>query len=290
MNSISFNLSGKIDPLLVDVIRIIKREADGLGIPFFVVGATARDILLEYCHAIKPQRMTMDLDIGIEVAGWEEFNLLAAVLVSNAGFKATRDTQKFLAGNFEIDIVPFGPIGAEAGTINWPPDNEMVMNVMGFQEAYEAASLVRLSESPPLDVRVPTVPGMAVMKIISWRDKYPERSKDAEDLLFLMEHYAEAGNEDRLYGEDLAVMEAEDFDPVQAGIRLLGRDMAALASPKTIEEIRMILAEETGARDRYRLVEQMMKGRSVLRDSFDELLDKVEKLKQGLNEQIPFTE
>lgn len=86
MNSISFNLSGKIDPLLVDVIRIIKREADGLGIPFFVVGATARDILLEYCHAIKPRRMTMDLDIGIEVAGWEEFNLLAAVLVSNAGF------------------------------------------------------------------------------------------------------------------------------------------------------------------------------------------------------------
>lgn len=276
--------------MLVDVIRIIKREADGLGIPFFVVGATARDILLEYCHAIKPQRMTMDLDIGIEVAGWEEFNLLTGVLVSNAGFKATRDTQKFLAGNFEIDIVPFGPIEAEAGTINWPPDNEMVMNVMGFQEAYETASLVRLSESPPLDVRVPTVPGMAVMKIISWRDKYPERSKDAEDLLFLMEHYAEAGNEDRLYGEDLAVMEAEDFDPVQAGIRLLGRDMAALASPKNIEEIRMILADETGARDRYRLVEQMMKGRSVLRGSFDELLEKVEKLKQGLNEQIPFTE
>ncbi len=56
------------------------------------------------------------------------------------------------------------------------------MNVMGFREAYEAASLVRLAKSPLLDVRVPTVPGMALMKIISWRDKYPERSKDAEDL------------------------------------------------------------------------------------------------------------
>jgi hypothetical protein len=28
---------------------------------------------------------------------------------------------------------------------------------------------------------------------------YPERPKDAEDLLFLMEHYAEAGNLDRIY-------------------------------------------------------------------------------------------
>ncbi len=35
----------------------------------------------------------MDLYIGIEVAGWEEFHLLTAVLISNAGFMATRDAQ-----------------------------------------------------------------------------------------------------------------------------------------------------------------------------------------------------
>jgi len=30
---------------------------------------------------------------------------------------------------------------------------------------------------------------MALMTVIFWHDRYPERSKDAEDLLFLMVHY-----------------------------------------------------------------------------------------------------
>ena len=73
MTSISFNLSGKIDPILADALRAIHQEASLLGIRFFVVGATARDLLLSHCHAIRSARMTADLDIGVEVADWEQF-------------------------------------------------------------------------------------------------------------------------------------------------------------------------------------------------------------------------
>jgi hypothetical protein len=45
MTNISFNLSGQIDSCLINVLRVVKEEADSLGLPFFVVGATARDIL-----------------------------------------------------------------------------------------------------------------------------------------------------------------------------------------------------------------------------------------------------
>ena len=43
MSSISFDLWGKIDQPTVNALSLLKRVADALGIPFFVVGASARD-------------------------------------------------------------------------------------------------------------------------------------------------------------------------------------------------------------------------------------------------------
>ena len=65
MKNISFNLSGKIDPLLVDVISLIDQEAAGLGIPFFIVGAMARDIVLMMfvvclCHYLIIEETVID--------------------------------------------------------------------------------------------------------------------------------------------------------------------------------------------------------------------------------------
>lgn len=69
MTNISYNLSGRIDPVLVDVLQVIHQEASSRGMLFFAVGATARDILLNHCHAIWSNRTTRDLDIGVEVVG-----------------------------------------------------------------------------------------------------------------------------------------------------------------------------------------------------------------------------
>ncbi|MCX5914086.1 MAG: hypothetical protein NTV04_19405 [Deltaproteobacteria bacterium] len=56
MTSISYNLSGKVDSSLVEVLQGVNQVATALGIRFFVVGAMARIIVLEYCHAIRPAR------------------------------------------------------------------------------------------------------------------------------------------------------------------------------------------------------------------------------------------
>lgn len=100
---------------------------------------------------------------------------------------------------------------------------------------------------------VPPIPVMALMQIISWDDRYPERPKDAEDLLFLMDHYAEAGIEERLYGEEEKVLLSEGFDAVMAGIRLPGRDMAAIASDSTGKAVASILENEIREQYQYRL-------------------------------------
>jgi predicted nucleotidyltransferase len=283
MTSISFNLSGKLDPLLTRTLCEVKLEADSLGIPFFVIGATARDIVFEHCHAIRSPRATRDLDIAIEVAGWNEFEELTAALIATGRFSATSQPHKLRSAVYELDIVPFGPISHDKRSISWLSDNSIIMNIMGFQEAFSQAHLIRITDDPPVDVHVPTIPGIAILKLISWHDNYPSRSKDAQDLRFIMEHYAEAGNEARLFEEEHELLQEEDFDLVLAGIRLLGRDMAIMSREETIREIRAIFERETGEQRHHRLVQDMIAGARAF-GKFDEILAKVEKIKKGFLE------
>ena len=283
MTNISYNLSGKIDPVLVDVLRLVHQEASARGMLFFVVGATARDILLNHCHAIWSNRATRDLDIGVEIEGWDEFRQLSDALVATGKFTLSKEAHRLNYGRFPLDIVPYGGVSSDNQTIAWPPDQQVIMNIMGFQEAYDYGVTVRLSDDPILDVKVPTIPGMAIMKIISWKDRYPERSKDAEDLLFLMEHYAEAGNLDRLYEDEVELLQQEGFDQTLAGIRILGRDMGSISIETTGMAIKAVLETETAGQERYRLVKDMARSAHNY-DRYDDLLTKLRKLEEGFLE------
>lgn len=283
MTDISYNLSGRIDPVLVDVLRLVHQEAASRGMLFFVVGATARDIVLNHCHAIRSYRQTRDLDIGVEVAGWNEFQQLFEALIATGRFSADREPYRLMYGRFPVDIVPYGGVSPDNQTISWPPDHQVVMSIMGFQEAYDYGITVRLSDDPVLDVKVPTIPGMAMMKLISWNDRYPARPKDAEDLLFLMEHYAEAGNLDRLYEDEVELLQAEGFDQTLAGIRLLGRDLASVTTTATGEVIKTILENESNEQGRLRLMQDIVQGHR-LHDRSDEVIAKIKKLQQGFIE------
>jgi predicted nucleotidyltransferase len=44
-----------------------------------------------------------------------------------------------------------------------------------------------------------------------------------------MNKYEEAGNTERLYEEELSLLQEENFDTKLAGTRLLGRDMAKIS-------------------------------------------------------------
>jgi len=284
MKNISFNLSGKLDPFLVEVISLIDREAARLGIPFFIVGAMARDIVLELCYKLPARRSTRDLDIGVEVAGWEEYQRLSMALVSTGRFASGREPHVLRYGELRVDIVPFGKVSADQRNITWPPDHTVSMNILGFKEAYEYSLEIQVHDNPFLAVKVPTVPGMALMKIISWHDSYPERQKDAEDLLFIIDHYVYTGNEDRLFGPEVAVMEEEEFDLAMASIRLLGRDMALMVSTETRKQVIEILSEELDDPRDHRLIRDMMRPSYLTGKRFDEVRGKLERLRQGFVE------
>ncbi|MBU4120728.1 MAG: nucleotidyl transferase AbiEii/AbiGii toxin family protein [Proteobacteria bacterium] len=284
MSSIFFDWSGKIDQPTINAFSALKKEADALKIPFFVMGATARDLILKHGYGIEPSRLTRDIDLGIKVAGWEQFDRLTNALIAAGRFASTREPQRFRFDDLLIDIVPFGAIGDERQRISWPPEHVIFMSVVGFDEAYESSITARLNSDPELDIRLPTLPSLALLKVISWADRYPERSKDAEDLVLIMQQYDQAGNLERLYDRERNLLAEEAFDTRLAGIRLLGRDMAMIAAPDTAAVVTEILDAETKPASPHRLIIDMIRGLPMRSEKFEEIRLQLAKLKQGFFE------
>jgi len=285
MSNSLLDLSGKIDPPLVEVFDAIAEVAATRGISYFVVGATARDMILSHGHGIASKRATVDIDLGVEVAEWDEFSALKDGLIATGQFESTRAAQRLLyRHSLPIDIVPFGPLEHANKEITWPPDHSVRMNVLGFEDAFRSVQVVRLRFDPVLDTPFATPAGLAVLKVIAWSDRTPRGNKDAGDLDFLMRNYMDAGNQERLAEEHVDLLADDDFDYERAGARLLGRDMAKIMAPETRRVVLEILEQETGDRERYRLVENMMRSSTGLGDAFEEYLRFLVILKIGIQE------
>ena len=285
MSASLLDLSGKIDPQLVEVFEAVAGVAAARSIRYFVVGATARDMILGHGHGIAIKRATADIDLGVEVADWKEFNALKEGLAATGKFEPTGSTQRLLYKHgLPVDILPFGLLEHANREISWPPDHSVRMNVLGFEDAARNAQTVRLRAEPILDIPFAAPAGLAVLKVIAWHDRSPEGSKDAEDLAFLMRSYLDAGQQKRLADEHPDLLDDNDFDYERASARLLGRDMGKVMSPESREFVLGILERETDNPERYRLVEEMVEKLAVSGGAFEQCLLHLEALKAGIEE------
>jgi len=279
MKNILIDIPGKIDSSYISTIKEIKKVTDSLNISFFIVGALARDIIMEYFYEIKTPRITMDIDLGIKVSSWNRFEKLINTLEKSRNFKKLKEKHRILYNNIIIDIVPFGGISGKNERIIWPPENEVTMSVRGFNEVYNYSTLVRLQNNPKLEVKISTLPGLAILKLFAWRDNFPNRSKDAEDLLFIMKNYENAGIFEKLYESELQLLESEDFDNQVAGIVLLGKEMSKICTNQTSEFLRKIIDEETSKNSNFNLIRDMTLSK---KDDFNRILYLLKKLKEGI--------
>jgi predicted nucleotidyltransferase len=277
------DLSGKIDALTIAIFDAIVKVTTAADIRFFLVGATARDWILHYGYGIAVGRATEDIDLGVQVSDWDEFERLKMDLRRVGGFTPAREVQRLLSpDNTPVDIIPFGDIQNTDSEIMWPSDEDTGICVLGFEDAYRSAQLVRLRSDPKLEVLVAAPAGLATLKLIAWSDRPEERIKDATDLAFLLSVYMDAGdNQRRLFEEQKDLLD-DEFDYERAGARLMGRDIAQIASEETRKVLVEILARETDENGQFRLVQHMTKGTSSV--SFDATLLLLEALNQGLVE------
>jgi predicted nucleotidyltransferase len=282
------NISKKISIHILEVLEAISNIAVSLEISYFVCGALARDIILYNVFEIEIKRATEDVDFGVMVESWDEFQLLTEKMNQSKQFRKDKDPKRFYyKDDFPIDIVPFGKISKPNDIISWPDCEGVVMNTLGFDEAYSDSVPILLRKEPELTLKIASLSGLAAMKLISWKDRYPERSKDAKDFEYIARNYIDAGNLERVYsGKDSDISEIEDADYELMSARLMGRDVSEILNLEAKDYILKILETETGEQKSYKFIEDMRQGNYIERNDFDMRLKLVESFKQGFIERL----
>jgi predicted nucleotidyltransferase len=256
------DLTGKINLNTVSALRAVDVVVSSFKLPYIIVGATARDMVLHFGYGAPVQRATTDIDFAVQVETWENFMAVKEQLVKN-GFVYTQTEHRLISPTkIPIDIVPFGGIEQGNSNIAWPLSGDRVMSVRGFREAVANAQRVMISKNPEVVCPVVTPESLMFLKLISWADRPREmRRKDANDIRYLLTSYHGIKNirEDIYDDENIGEFERYDWDPEQAACSLLGKVCREIVSDDTHAEI-LKLTDSTNHKNIERIVDDMLEG------------------------------
>lgn len=240
----------RVDPAAIGhiwpALDVLRAACGEVGVGFVVVGAAARDLLLEHVYGVRRLRATKDVDAAVAVRGWEEYEAVIGQLVGAHGFERAREHHRVRRDALVVDVVPFGEIAAGTSHVEWPGATT-AMSVLGYQEAYEAAVGIAADAGPP--VRVASLPGVGVLKLVAWGEAPHRRAQDPVDLCAIMTSYDGVVG-DRLYVDHADLLEEEPFDLRVASSRVYGRDMAPLLRTAELRDT-LLRTLEANTRDGY---------------------------------------
>ncbi|WP_313386005.1 nucleotidyl transferase AbiEii/AbiGii toxin family protein [Chishuiella sp.] len=267
-------------PLLKKLLDELIPVFQKLEIKFFVIGATARDIIMEL-HGEKSGRRTQDIDIAIAVDKWEEFETIEKEIVQLADFKKDpKQQQRFLYLNdFQLDIVPYGGITTAEDKIFWPPDQSFAMTVLGFEEAEKDLVSVKIDDT--LEIDIVSLTGIFILKLVAWKDRHIQGNKDADDMGFILLNYLNINEERAAMEHYEEVYEIDDFSIINAGSVLLGMDMNKLLADNETgrDKLKAIIKTEIDAAENSILFNQIIETNHI---KFDDVQDCFQILNQKL--------
>lgn len=240
------------NPLLVELLKILTDSFNRMGREFYVIGATARDIIIRQLIDTTSGRRTKDLDIAIAIPDWSVFDEIKEVLVADGFKKSTDMRQRFYYGEYELDIVPYG-VAKDDDNIYWPPEEEIAMSVKGFDEVLSEAITVNIDGE--FDIRIASLHGLFLLKFNAWLDRNIETSKDAEDMSFILSNYFMANLDRNVYTE---VYDWENFDEYIVGGYWLARDLLLLLTKEQIVYYKDCIEKELEKDDESRLFNQII--------------------------------
>lgn len=255
------------------------------GIPALLFGASARDILFWHMHGLEPGRATTDIDISIQLRDWGAYNDFGEELRQN-GFKNPYEDhpEKFADEETgqELDLLPFGEIAEDGKTIVWPQDNSP-WSIVGLQDAFEHALRVELRrDAQTQELPLVSVPALVMLKIVAVHDRPGARyKKDGTDIAFVIQHYLDIGNRDRLKtppNDDIMANVDGDLDLATAV--LLGRDISETVGKVAWDYVLDLLDTEITSNSRCHLARGLQKG--YCKGDFNRARDLLRRLAEGL--------
>ena len=144
------------------------------------------------------------------------------------------------ARSLPVDVVPFGELEKPPGEIASADGH--VLNVAGFQEAFDAREFHRLSNG--LRIAIPSVAGLAALKLHAWLDRHPRGEfKDATDIALILAWYEEADSLWDRFDEIADQSCIGETDRMAAAI--LGRQVRLVLGQAAAKELSERFDEET---------------------------------------------
>jgi predicted nucleotidyltransferase len=266
------------NPLLKDILERLTEYFQSIHSEFYIIGATARDIILTAIHGQETKRSTMDLDITIAISDWSQFEIISNGLCQLPDFEKSKgQKQRFTYRNiYSLDIVPFGKIATDDATIYWSPEEDVAMSVSGFAEA--AKDVLEVSIDDEFSIKVIQLPGIFILKMGAYKDRHLANNKDADDLAFILSNYLDI-NEERAIEEYFdEIYNVEKFNILVAGATLLGKDIKRLleSNKRALDYFVEILQNEITMEDESPLINQMLETHSSLK--YEEVFEALQKL------------
>ena len=274
------------NPLLVELLRKLTDSFSKMDKEFYVIGATARDIIMQQLLDTESRRRTKDLDIAIAIPDWDTFEQVKQNLIDD-GFKKSRHMhQRFFYGEYELDIVPYGVVAKEDGNIYWPPEEEIAMSVKGFDEVLSEAITVSIDDD--FKVKIASLHGLFLLKFNAWLDRNTKTSKDAEDMSFILSNYFMANLEREIHQE---VYDWENFDDYIVGGYWLAYDIVALLNKEQLCYYKEVIEGELVKEEESRLINQIIENSyglkyETVRDTWQAIVDVFQKAIEDETEEV----
>lgn len=241
------------NPLLIELLRKLTGVFSGLNREYFIIGATARDLILLQLEAGASTRRTRDLDISIAIPDWDAFEEIERTLVASGFEKDTHMRQRFYYKEYELDLVPYGPVAKDDGYIYWPPEEDIGISVKGFDEVL--ANAITLMVDNDFEIKVASLHGLFVLKFNAWLDRHISTSKDAEDMSFIISNYFDANYKRDVHQE---VYDMPDFDLYAAGAYWLAHDIAEILTQDQLAFYKEKIDSELAKEENSRLLNQII--------------------------------
>ncbi len=274
------------NPLLVELLRKLTNSFSKMDREFYVIGATARDIIMQQLLNTESKRRTRDLDIAIAIPDWGTFEQVKQSLIAD-GFEKSRDMQqRFYYGKYELDIVPYGVVAKEDDNIYWPPEEVVAMSVKGFDEVLSEAITVGIDDE--FKVKIASLHGLFLLKFNAWLDRNAKTSKDAEDMSFILSNYFMANLDREIHQE---VYDWENFDEYIVGGYWLAYDLVALLDVNQLCYYKEVLEGELAKEEESRLINQMIENSyglkyETVRDTLQAMADVFQKAIEDETEEV----
>ena len=235
----------KVDEALFEVLVAFAEAAAAVKAPWLMIGATARIILLEKVYNWPQGLATNDIDFGVQIGSWDHYQRLCEFIIKNDIFETERTPVKRFRTKRDMvfDLVPYGGVEDDKKQVFWPPDNDDVMTVRGFDGAANNAVNVIVNES--LTVPIVSPVGLCALKLFAWDERHAQHpDRDAQDIAYLFNNIESLYSSDTLFNDYLEAVEIADFQIQSAGYYQLGCDVKNLLSKEDHRFLSHMLSEE----------------------------------------------